>query len=151
LEAGPDLDKFFPPAGAARYEYRLRCELAGEARLKRLGIINDIQMAPQAMPGMSIGDNKFVYTDQSAGERRLRITHDWVERAACRPPEAPKAPMFPPDKGEAEGTQLVFRWPAPSSPLPGGGEGSGVRGDPIVDYHFELSDRPDMSWPLSPN
>src|SRR5262249_38260028 len=28
---------------------------------------------------------------------------------------------------------------------------SGVRGDPIVDYHFELSDRPDMSWPLSPN
>jgi hypothetical protein len=31
----------------------------------------------------------------------------------------------------------VFRWPAPR----------GV----IADYHFELSDRPDMRWPLSPN
>ena len=26
-EAGPDLGKFFPPDGPARYEYRLRCEL----------------------------------------------------------------------------------------------------------------------------
>src|SRR5262249_19344530 len=33
--------------------------------------------------------------------------------------------------------RLVFRWPAP-------------RGT-IADYHFELSDRPDMLWPLSPN
>jgi hypothetical protein len=80
----------------------------------------------------------------------VRITHDWVERSASRPPAAPAAPTFPPDKGEAEGTQLVFRWPAPPSPLPQG-EGSGVRGDRIADYHFELSDRPDMSWPLSPN
>ena len=26
-EAGPDLDRFFPPEGPARYEYRLHCEL----------------------------------------------------------------------------------------------------------------------------
>ena len=25
---------------------------------------------------------------------------------------APAAPTFPPDRGEAEGTQLVFAWPA---------------------------------------
>ena len=30
-EAGPDLDKFFPPDGPARYEYRLRCELGAGA------------------------------------------------------------------------------------------------------------------------
>jgi hypothetical protein len=138
-EAGLDLDKFFPPDGPARYEYRLRCELGAAARLKRLGIVNDIQMAPLSLPGMSVGDNQFVYTDQSPGERQARITHDWFERSASRPPEAPSAPAFPSDKGDAEGTQLVFRWQAPKS------------ADGIVDYHFDLSDRPDMSWPLSPN
>ena len=100
-EAGTDLDKFFPPGGPARYEYRLRCELGAGARLKRLGIVNDIQMAPLALPAMSIGENKFVYTDQSPGGRKVRITHDWVERSASRPPEAPSAPAFPTDGGEA--------------------------------------------------
>jgi hypothetical protein len=141
LQAGPDLDKFFPPAGPARYAYRLRCELGAGARLKRLGIVNDIQMAPLALPAMSIGDNKFVYTDQSPGKRQMRIIHDWVERSASRPPGAPPIPTYPPDKGETEGTQLVFRWPAPKNAEKGG----------IADYHFELSDRQDMSWPLSPN
>jgi hypothetical protein len=141
LEAGSDLDKFFPPAGPARYEYRLRCTLDAGARLERLGIVNDLQMAPLALPAMSVGDNQFVYTDQSKGERQVRITHDWVERSASQPPEAPPAPTFPPDNGEAEGTYLAFRWPAPKNADKGG----------IADYHFELSDRQDMSWPLSPN
>src|SRR5262249_39611707 len=134
LEAGQDLDKFFPPAGPARYGYRLRCELGAGARLKHLGIVNDIQKAPLAPPAMSVGDNKFVYTDQSPGERQVRITHDWVERSTCRPPAAPAAPTFPPDNGESEGTQIVFLWTAPKN----------TDGD-IADYRFELSDRPDMS------
>jgi hypothetical protein len=141
LTAGTDLDKFFPPAGPARYEYWLRCELDAGAHLRRLGIVNDIQMAPLALPTMSVGDNQCVYTDQSPGERQVCITHDWVERSASKPPEAPKAPTFPRDRGEAEGTDLVFRWPVP--------EEAGA--DSIADYHFELSDRQDMSWPLSPN
>jgi hypothetical protein len=140
LEAGPNLDKFFPPAGPARFGYRLRCELGAGAHLRHLGIVNDIQMAPQALPAMSVGDNRFIYTDQSPGGRRVRITHDWVERSAWRPPEAPPSPTYPPDRGEAEGTRLVFRWTA-SRNADGG----------IADYHFELSDRPDMRWPLSPN
>src|SRR5262249_48887879 len=139
-EAGSDLDKFFPPTGPARYKYWLRCELGAGAHLKRLGIVNDIQMAPLALPAMAGGDNKFVYTDQSPDERQVRITHDWVERSTSRPPEAPLSPTFPPDKGEVEGTHLVFRWPAPK----------GADKDGIADYHFELSERPDMAWPLSP-
>jgi hypothetical protein len=135
-EVGPKLDKFFPPAGSARYEYRLRCELETGAHLRRLGIVNDIQMAPLALPAMTTGDNQFVYTDQSPGQRQVHITHDWVERSASQPPEAPTSPAFPPDKGEVEGTKLVFSWPAP-------------QGD-IADYQFELSDQPDISWPLSP-
>src|SRR5262249_4333349 len=98
-------------------------------------------MAPLALPGMTVGENRFVYTDQSPGERKVRITHDWVERSATRSPEAPPAPLFPPDGAEVDGTALVFRWTPPADP----------DGDGIDDYHFELSERPDMRWPLSMN
>lgn len=141
LEAGPDLDGFFPPNGPERYEYRLRCELNAGARLKRLAIMNDLQMAPLALPAMSVGENKFIYTDQSPGGRKVRITHEWVERTASRPPEAPPAPVCPPEGGKAEGADLIFRWTPPKDP----------DGDRIVDYHFELSEREDMKWPLSTN
>ncbi len=63
--------------------------------VKRLGIVNDVQMAPLALPAMSVGENSFVYTDQSAGGRKVRITHDWVERSASRPPEAPLRACVP--------------------------------------------------------
>jgi hypothetical protein len=140
-DVGTDLSKLFPPDGPARYEYKLRCELGSGARLKRLGIVNDLQMAPLALPAMSVGDNKFVYTDQSPGGRKVRITHDWVERSASRPPDAPAAPVFPVNGGEIDGDDLVFRWLPAKDP----------DGDRIADYHFELSDRPDMKWPLSTN
>jgi hypothetical protein len=71
----------------------------------------------------------------------VRITHDWVERSASRPPEAPPGPVFPTDGGDADGADLVFRWLPARDP----------DGDRIADYHFELSDRPDMKWPLSTN
>jgi Putative Ig domain len=138
---GSDLGKFFPPGGPARYEYRLRCELDAGARLKRLAIVNDLQMAPLTLPAMTVGDNPFVYADQSPEGRKVRITHDWVERSASRPPEAPPAPIFPPDGGETDGTDLVFRWQPATDP----------DGDRIADYHFELSERADMKWPLSTN
>jgi hypothetical protein len=141
METGPDLGRFFPPNGPARYEYRLRCELSAGACLGRLGIVNDIQMAPLALPAMSVGDNRFVYTDQSSGGRKVRLTHEWVERSISRPPEAPAAPAFPSNGGEVEGTAFAFRWTPAQDP----------DGDRIADYHFELSDRPDMGWPLSTN
>jgi hypothetical protein len=138
---GVELDRFFPPEGPARYEYRLRCELIAGARLTRLAIVNDIQMAPLALPAMSVGENQFLYTDQSPAGRKVRITHEWVERSASRRPAAPPAPFYPPDGGEAGGTDFAFRWTPPQD----------ADGDAISDYHFELSDRPDMAWPLSTN
>jgi hypothetical protein len=133
------LDGLFPPDGPARYGYYLKCELSGDAKLQRLGIKNDLQMAPLALPGMAVGANAFTYTDDAAIGRRVRITHDWVERSASRPPEAPDAPVFPPDEGECDGTAIVFRW------RPAGDPDQGA----IADYHFELSARADMKWPLS--
>ena len=140
-EVGEDLDPCFPRKGAARYEYRLKCELSGEDRLKSLGIVNDLQMALLALPGMAVGENGFVYTDESPGERRVSITHEWVERSTSEPPDAPPASVFPSEGGETEGTDIVFSWVPPVGP----------DGEEIADYHFELSEYPDMRWPLSSN
>jgi hypothetical protein len=140
-EVGKNLDALFPAAGPARYEYRLRCELPEGARLKRLGIVNDLQMAPLALPDMVVGENRFTYTDQSTGPRRVRLTHEWVERSVSRPPGPPPAPVFPTDGGRTDGTAIVFRWHPPQA----------TTGDGVADYHFELSDRADMAWPLSSN
>jgi acetyl esterase/lipase len=136
-----NLDALFPTKEAARYEYRLKCELPEGARLKRLAIVNDLQMAPLALPGMVVGENRFTYTDQSTGPRRIRLTHEWVERSDSRPPVAPPSPVFPAEGGQTDGTDIVFQWTPPQD------SGS----DGIADYHFELSDRADMAWPLSSN
>ncbi len=138
-EAGSDLDRFFAPSGPARYVYYLRCQLRGQARLRKLRIVNDLQMAPLTLPGMGVGKNAFTYTDQSPGERKVRLTHNWVERSASRPPEAPREPIVPARGGETDGTDFVFQWASAADP----------DGDAIADYHFELSDQADMRWPLS--
>lgn len=137
--AGTNLDNLFPAVGPARYEYQLKCELSGAARLRRLAVFNDVQMAPLALPEMVVGENGFMYSDQSGGERKVRITHQWVERSASRPPAAPSAAAAPVDGGEVNGTDIVFQWAAANDP----------DGDAISDYHFELSSRADMRWPLS--
>jgi hypothetical protein len=137
--AQANLDKFFSIVGPACYEYQLKCQLQGSARLQRLAIVNDVQMAPLALPEMVVGENVFTYSDRSAGDRKVRITHTWVERSASRPPQAPAGIVQPPDGGEASGTDIIFQWTAPGDP----------DGDTIADYHFELSARADMKWPLS--
>jgi len=142
-DVGESLDAFFhfPHKGDARYQYRLRCELPPGARLKRLAILNDLQMAPLALPGMVVGENRFTYTDQTSGERKVRLTHEWIERSLYRPPVAPPAPVFPTDRGRTDGTDIDFRWAPPAVP----------EGDRGTDYHFQLSDREDLAWPLSAN
>jgi acetyl esterase/lipase len=140
-EVDKDLDSVFPADGPASYEYRLKCELAAGARLARIAIVNDLQMAPLALPDMVVGENRFTYTDQSPGSRRVRLTHEWVERSISSPPGVPAAPVFPADGGKTDGTDVVFQWRAATA----------SEGDGIADYHFELSDRPDLAWPLSSN
>ena len=138
-ETGANLDRFFGPSAPARYVYYLRCQLAGEARLRKLAIVNHLQMAPLTLPGMGVGENTFTYTDQSTGQRTVRLTHEWVERSASRPPAAPREPIYPRRGGQADGTDITFQWTSAADP----------DGDAIADYHFELSDRADMNWPLS--
>jgi hypothetical protein len=128
-------------------EYWLKCTLSGRASLSSVNIKNDVQMAPLAMPSMTVGDNRFTYLEhpnQRSGRsaaRHLRITHRWVERSKTRPPRASEAPVYPSNGGRSDGTDVVFQWKAAADP----------DGDAVTDYHFQLSDRPDIRWPLSPN
>ena len=135
---GSSLDAYFPVTGPACYRYQVKCELNEGTLLKRLAIVNDVQMAPMALPEMMVGVNSFTYSDATQGTRRVRITHQWVERSATRPPTAPEA-VYPADGGESDGTDIVFRWTIPTDP----------DGDAIGDYQFELSRRLDMRFPLS--
>ncbi len=133
------LDGLFPSTGKARYQYRLRCRLSGEARLKGLAVVNDLQMALLAMPELHVGQNALAYADGAKGPRKVRITHEWAERSSTHPPAAPASATNPPDGGQVDGTDVVFQW----SPA------TDADGDAITDYHFELSQRQDMKFPLS--
>lgn len=136
---GNNLDGFFSTVGPAHYRYQLKCLLEGDAALRRLAIINDLQMAPLAMPEMTVGENTFTYTDETPGRRHVRITHQWVERSISKPPAAPAQAVSPPDGGQSTGTDIAFEWTPAEAP----------EGGKIADYHFELSRRPDMKFPLS--
>ena len=96
-------------------------------------------MAMMALPEMIVGKNAFTYTDQSPGQRQVRITHEWTERTVRRlaPPEA----VYPPDGGQADGTDFAFRWNVPQD----------AAGQKIVDAFFVLSDKADAKLPLSTN
>jgi hypothetical protein len=135
---GSSLDRSFAVTGPVCYQYQLKCELSEGATLKKLAILNDLQMAPLALPEMAVGENRFTYTDETPGTRKVRITHEWVERSASRPPAAPEA-VYPPHDGESDGTDIVFQWTVPAD----------VDGDRMGDYQFELSKRADVKFPLS--
>jgi len=137
--AGGNLDRLFSIVGPPYYRYQLKCQLEAGARLRKVAIINDLQMAPMALPEMAVGENAFTYSDQTPGQRNVRITHNWVERSTSKPPPAPPAAVYPPDGGESNGTDIAFQWTAPEA----------AEGGRIGDYHFELSRRADMKLPLS--
>ena len=150
-EAGPtdlefDLDERFPTGGPPHYQYLLKLEMAANGAADAVGIDgilieNDLQMAQLALPGLTLGENVIEYSDEQPGERKVRLTHSWVESTKSRAPEAPAKPVYPADDADVGGTRIAFEWAPAEEP----------DGDDIADYHFQLSDRADMRWVLSPN
>ncbi len=70
LAALADFDGKFKGRTAMGNEYSIKCTLTGKASLAGLTIKNDIQMAPLAMPSMTVGNNSFTYlehTDNRSG------------------------------------------------------------------------------------
>jgi hypothetical protein len=135
------LDPHIPTVGPARYSYFLKVEMTGGAGLEGISFDTDVQMAPLSLPALELGENKIVYTDETAGPHSLRITHNWVERSGAKAPGSPTAPVFPTDGAPVEGTQFTFKWQEPAE--------SGSQ--KIADYHFQLSNFSDLRWPLSSN
>lgn len=132
------LDELLSPPGRAMYEYFIAVEMK-DAALESIEFDNDVQMAPLAMPRLTLGDNDVVYKDETPGNRAVKVTHHWIERTAWVPPEAPAAPLSPSNGAKVEGTKVLFRW-TPSESTAG-----------IDYYRIQLSDRPDMLWALSTN
>ena len=143
-----DLDSRFPPASPACYEYKVQlfvgrtnrpgqCPIQPEP-LKSFTLHSTLQMAWLAMPALACGDNHVMYADDNQS-RAVQIEHKWTERSDSAPPAAPPAARFPADGGTVRGTKFRFEWEPPTGP------------EKIADYGFELSDRPDVRWPLSPN
>lgn len=135
------LDKLVSPRGRPDYAYRLQLVLEGNAAATGVRFESDLQMAPLALPELEVGSNRVSYTDDGPAERRVRVTHCWMQRTAWHAPAAPAEAIAPRDGQTVEGSRVTFRW-APAAH---------TDGNAIVDYHFELSDRADMRWPLSPN
>jgi len=93
------------------------------------------------MPNLRLGENLITFTDANSDERNIKVDIKWQESKDNTPPEAVAKPLFPEQNGETELLQFTFKWPEPND----------ADGDAIVDYHFQLSERSDMAFPLSPN
>ena len=138
-----DLNPFFPQTGPARYQYILRFTLNSpsekpQVALNGFVLRSMLEMAPLAMPGVVLGQNHFIFTDESPTAPKVRITHVWKE---CDGNVAiPAAPLAgTPAEGKTySGTRVKFVWRPGSDVAP-------------ADYQFQLSEFPDMRWPLSPN
>ena len=79
-----DLNPFFPKTDPARYDYILRFTLQShsdkpEVALKGFTLHSTLEMAPLAMPGVVLGENHFIFSDDSPSGTKVRITHVWNE------------------------------------------------------------------------
>jgi hypothetical protein len=138
-----DLNPFFPQTDPARYQYTLRFTLTSpsdkpEVVLKGFTLHSTLEMAPLAMPGVVLGENHFTFTDDSPSATKVRITHVWKEcDGNVAIPVAPVA-VAPAEGKTYSGTRVKFVWRPGSDIAP-------------ADYRFQLSEFPDMRWPMSPN
>ena len=129
-----------------RHDIYLRFKLMPKSRSEACGIsaikiISTFQASRFFMPHLQLGENLIAYTDETLDERNIEVDIKWRESAANSPPKAVAAPLFPQQNGETTSLQFTFKWTAANDPDE----------DAIIDYHFQLSDHEDMSFPLSPN
>lgn len=148
IEKYVGIDKALNPKPTpAIYSYRVKIELLAEDEAAHVGLSQpymetDVQIAMTAQPSLSVGDNKVTYHDESGPERRVRIVHGWTESSATRPPLPPPSPAAPRAGGTVAPASLKkLAWRAATDP----------GGKPITAYHVQVSPRPDMLHPVSPN
>ena len=110
----------------------------GQSGLDYIKIAVDLQVNPGSLPALSLGRNVVGYTDETRGERLVRITYKWREIYDRHAPSAPENALSPADGAGIRSLAPRFEWSAAGDP----------DGDEIVNYRFQLSLRPDCAWPL---
>jgi hypothetical protein len=128
---------------SALYSYYLKfCflskDLITSCGLDSLDIRTTFQVSRFFLPNLKLGDNVINFTSANVPNAKLGIS--WQETSLLKPPYSDITPVFPLDESNVDSTQFTFIWTKPSDP----------NGYTITDYEFELSDRLDMKYPLSP-
>ncbi len=111
----------------------------GQSGLDQVKIVVDLQVNPGSLPALSLGRNVVRYTDQTEGERRVRITYKWREIDDQHAPAPPAEAVSPADGARIRKLNPRFEWT----------QATDRDGDEIVCYRFQLSLRPDCAWPLA--
>ncbi|MBM4040233.1 MAG: hypothetical protein FJ290_17140 [Planctomycetes bacterium] len=142
VDEAVNIDKLLSPRRKPMYAYFVQAEMNGKGvGLDSIVFDSDVQMSLLGMPELTVGENRLCYTDETKGERKVQITHAWLERRGWQPPRAPETAVFPQDGATVEGTRFALKW----SPA------AADQGTAIADYHVQVCEREDMRWVLSPN
>ena len=113
----------------------------GQSGIGSITITADLQLNPLSLPALSVGRNVISYSDQTNGEHETRITYRWRQIDGQHYPQPPSEAVSPPSGTVTGELAPLIQWSASEDP----------DGDRIVNYRFQLSFRPDCSWPLATN
>lgn len=124
-----------------KYRYFVRIGLGSSgkkrgASLSRLEIETDVLAAPASLPRLTVGTNRAVYWDETEGEHRVRVTHEWKETDAVRPLATIRAPTYPKPGARISDSIVTFSWPAVEE---------------ADRYHLRVSRRADFKYPYRPS
>lgn len=134
IRCGADLDQQLEvKKGPPKYRYWVRVALGsaspGSAQLAELSIETDLMASPHALPRLSLGQNRVVYTDDTPEPHEITVTHRWRESSNVVPPQPPAQPLLPKTGAVVQTSTFSFRWPAVSD---------------AARYHIQVSRTPDM-------
>jgi hypothetical protein len=125
----------------AKYRYFVRVGLGSPstgqgASLCWLKIETNVLAAPTALPRLCVGTNRVRYWDETVGERRVRVTHQWKETGAVEPLPPIRAPEHPKPGALIRDSIVTFAWPAVED---------------ADRYHLRVSRRSDFKYPYRPS
>ncbi len=137
------LDKLLSPRGKPMYAYYAQVVMQAGAALDAIVFDTDVQMSLLGMPELTVGTNRVRYVDETPApaERKVKVTHAWMERTAWHAPAAVAEAISPKDGETVSGTNVTFRWTPPAV---------GDASDKIVDYQIQVCEREDLRWAISP-
>lgn len=92
------------------------------------------------LPSLQLGNNKVQYFQDNKNKSNVILSIEWVENYENAPPTKVIIPIYPNDQAEVNQLKFTFTWE----------NATDTDGDQIINYEFQLSDRQDMKYPLSP-